>query len=248
MSLSKQTRDLEEYLESYLELPFERVTEQFRKREVIRTLENLDTKYLVEIGCGLDSIFNHLKIHVSGVIIEPIRELLDEQKNINSNIIKICSRLESLESKLNEEADTVLISSLLHEIDEPEELLNSAIALLKTRGKIVCVVPNGYSLHRLVGWKKGIIESPDSRTATQDLMQQKQKPFTPDSLNHLFQHVHLEVSECRTFMPKLLSHDQMQNLLDNKIIDYKFIEQLNDLSDLLEPVGSEILIIGTKIK
>lgn len=239
-------RNLHGYLESYLELPFERVAEHFRRREILKVLNILGCSRLAEVGCGLDSIFNHLDGNISGYVIEPIQKLLDMQNTLPPNVTKLHSRLEDVPMEDGIFSDTVLMSSILHEIDHPENFLQLALNLLSANGHIVCVVPNAWSLHRLVGWKKGILESPESRTTTQDVMQQRQTTFTPESITALFTRLNLRVVECRTFMPKLLSHSQMQNLLDNEIIDFKFIETLQELSSELDPVGSELIIIGQK--
>ena len=246
MHEAESNRDLQNYLKSYSDLPFERVAEHFRRKEVLGELAALGTLYLAEVGCGLDSIFNHVDEQVRGMIIEPIQDLLDVQVDLNSEILRVCTRLEDRPREFSQKFDTVLLSSILHEIGNPREFLASAVDLLTEEGHVVCVVPNAYSLHRLVGWKKGILESPESRTATQDLMQQIQLTFTPESIVQLFRSQNLKVVECRTFFPKLLSHAQMQSLLDDGLIDSNFIDMLCGLSRHLEPVGSEIMIIGKK--
>jgi SAM-dependent methyltransferase len=246
MNESESNRDLKDYLESYLKLPFERIAENFRRIEVLKTLDKIGTARLAEIGCGVDSIFNHLDINVSGLIVEPIQDLIDLQTNLNSNVIKVCSRLEKHTFDFAHPLDTVLMSSILHEIEEPNSFLKSAVDLLGHEGHVICVVPNAYSIHRLIGWKKGILDTPESRTATQETMQQRQLTFTPESITDLFTSLDLHVVECRTFFPKLLSHAQMQDLLNRNAIDQQFIEILYGLSNFLEPVGSEIIIVGKK--
>jgi len=48
----------------------------------------------------------------------------------------------------------------------------------------------------------------------------------------------------KTFFPKLSSHQQMQHFLTSKLVDDSFLDQLFDLSEYLEPTGSEIIAIA----
>ena len=240
------TRNLEQYLDYYRELPFERIAESFRRQEILSVIRGLQTKRLGEIGCGLDSVFNYLDVEIGGFIVEPISQLLAQQVDLRDNVETYCTTLEKLEDYKIESADTILLSSILHEVEDARLFALKALNVLKIGGNIICVVSNGHSIHRYVGWQKGILGEITGRSDTQDLMQQKQNVFTADSLTKFFTDLNVQVTSCYSFMPKLLSHSQMQELLDNNQIDENFLHIMNDLSPMLQPVGSELLLVGQK--
>ena len=242
----KRTRNLRQYLDHYRDLPFERVAESFRREEILSVIRGLQTKRLGEIGCGLDSVFNYLDASIGGFIVEPISELLAQQANLRNNVETFCTTLEKLDDYKIENADTILLSSVLHEVEDARLFALRALDVLEIGGNIICVVSNGHSLHRYVGWQKGILSEITGRSDTQDLMQQKQEIFTADSLTKFFTDLNVQVIQCYSFMPKLLSHGQMQELLDNNQIDENFLRIMNDLSPMLQPVGSELLLVGRK--
>ena len=239
-------RDLNEYLGYYNELPFERIAETFRRDEVLKIIERLRTKKLGEIGCGANSIFNSLDSSIGGFIVEPIAELLILQKSISSKVTTYCGQIEELETHKVEQVDTLLLSSILHEVENAEDFLDKALKTLEEGGYVVCVVPNSASIHRYVGWQKGILENISSQTETQKLMQQRQEVFSKETLPEFFKKMNVTEIETYSFMPKLLSHSQMQEILDKEVINFEFLRILNSISALLEPVGSELMYIGQK--
>jgi hypothetical protein len=109
-------------------------------------------------------------------------------------------------------------------------------------GVLVVVVPNAWSIHRFVGIKKGIISDLDDYSQTQIRMQQYQKVFNPDTLKELVEKSGFEVLTSVTFFPKVLSHDQMASRYEDGEIGDDFLEQMDQLSEILNPVGSEILL------
>ena len=91
------TRNLEQYLDYYRELPYERIAESFRRQEILSVIRGLQTKRLGEIGCGLDSVFNYLDVEIGGFIVEPISQLLAQQVDLRDNVETYCTTLEKLE-------------------------------------------------------------------------------------------------------------------------------------------------------
>jgi hypothetical protein len=77
-------------------------------------------------------------------------------------------------------------------------------------------------------------------------MQQHQTVFSPESLTIFLETWGFEVETLKTFFPKVSSHSQMQQFLNEKLIDDEFLETLYKLSDQLEPTGSEIIAVARK--
>lgn len=239
-------RNLVDYVKHYRELPFERIAETFRRDEVLKVLKRLNTARLGEIGCGVSSIFNFLDPSISGFIVEPIAELLSLQNLISPTVQTYCTTIEDLKDSAVDPVDTILLSSILHEVEDPELFLGKTLKTLGSGGYVVCVVPNSASIHRYVGWQKGILKNISDRSKTQNLMQQKQEVFSYETLTNLFNKMNVNKIEAYSFMPKFLSHAQMQEMLDKNLINLEFLRMLNQISPMLEPVGSELLFIGQK--
>lgn len=239
------SRDLEVYLDNYYELPFERIAEGYRRRHVLACLSNLRVKSLTEIGCGYESIFHSLENGVEGTVIEPIHELIIKQKTIlGENVKFINKRLEDVNPSEINKAEAVLLSSILHEVGDAKLFLELARDLISAEGVAVIVVPNAWSIHRFVGLKKGVIQELDDYSQTQIKMQQNQKVFSPDSLGELVELAGYEVLFSETFFPKILSHSQMAMQYESGVLGDDFLEQMYQLSETLNPVGSEILMIA----
>lgn len=241
-------RDLKSYLNEYYLLPFERNAEIYRRKAVLRALHALQPKSLIEVGCGQDSIFNHLDSSVVGTIVEPIMSLTAGQ-DLASHLPKIKvinSMFEDVQVGMTEPAEVVLLSSILHEVSDAKLLLETSSRFLQSKGAIVLVVPNAWSIHRFVGERKKIISSLEEQSDTQRKMQQKQPVYSPDSLTIFLENCGFAVEDLRTFFPKLTSHPQMQHLLNSELIDDAFLDRLYDLSEYLEPTGSEIIAIARR--
>ncbi len=82
MGIQNENRDLNDYLTHYYKLPFERTAERFWRRKLLETLTLLQPQSILEVGCGLNSIFADIDEKVCGTIIEPISTLLERQRHL----------------------------------------------------------------------------------------------------------------------------------------------------------------------
>lgn len=239
-------RDLTKYYEDYLNLPFERVQESFRKRIIIERLEQdaMLEKSILEVGCGLDSIFNHLNTTAECMIVEPIEQLLFSNSNskLKSNIKKISGRLEEVSLKINLKFNVIILSSLIHEIKNPILLINHCKKVLDKEGRILIVTNNQNSIHRILGVSMGELEKLESRTSTENHMQQIFGAFTVKQLEEIVKDIGMKINKIETFFPKILPHKMMQSALDSNIIDMKFLNQLSNLINFMPRFGSEIIL------
>ena len=243
-------RDLHSYLDEYYLLPFERSAEKFRRKAVIRALQELQPRSLIEVGCGQDSIFNHLDSSVIGTTVEPI-ESITKRQDLGGrlpNVKVINSLFEVVQVGAIEPVEVVLLSSILHEVSDATLLIETSSSFLQSDGAIVIVVPNAWSIHRFIGERKKIIATLEEQTDTQRKMQQQQPVYSPESLIRFLDTCGFYVENLRTFFPKLSSHQQMQHFLDSKLVDDDFLDRLYDLSEHLEPTGSEIIAIARRKK
>jgi len=244
----EKDRNLHSYLDEYYLLPFERQAEKYRRLAVIKELEQLQPQTLIEVGCGQDSIFHYLDPKIVGTIVEPIEKLSSGQ-DLGRRLPRvkvINSVFESVQSGMIEPAEVVLLSSILHEVADAPLFIETASRFLRPDGALVLVVPNAWSLHRFVGERKKIISHLEEQSDTQRKMQQHQTVFSPESLTIFLETWGFEVETLKTFFPKVSSHSQMQQFLNEKLIDDEFLETLYKLSDQLEPTGSEIIAVARK--
>jgi SAM-dependent methyltransferase len=239
-------KDLNTYERDYAELPFERIAETFRRRRIISDIERRDgIRRILEVGCGYKSIFSDLDNTYGGTIVEPVSAFLERQRSLQGRCGLFLSTLENLDPLVFESHDCVLLSSILHEVENPVALLRHSLKFLRKDGFVICVVPNGLSIHRFIGQQKGIIDDLTSVSDTQKKMQQRAAVFTPSSLRDLVTSAGVSVVEHSTFFPKLLSHAQMQHSYDQGLLTDEFLEILDRLSEECDPSGSEIILVGT---
>ncbi len=239
-------RDLEKYLIDYKELPFERVQEHYRKKKIIEWLGKYNNIKIntLEIGCGEDSIFNYWSHEGNKIIVEPIKEFLFSEKNNlhNENVEKINNKIEEIVKNFNEFFDIVILSSLIHEIENPVYFLSLVKKIIKKNGKILVVTNNKQSIHRILGVNLGILTNLDSKTATEKIMQQKTGAFSKIDVETLVKDCRMKITRMETFSPKILPHNMMKEALDSGCIDDKFLDQMYSLIQWIPDFGSEIIM------
>jgi hypothetical protein len=241
-------RNLESYLESYQALPFEIHQEHFRRNTLLKFLASNSFGVATEIGCGRSSIFESWSPEYKSQTVEPIPVLLDEAKTRikRPEIWKgYCARTEEVsEENALIKSDITILSSILHEVEDPSHLLNAAIRLTKPGGILAVIVTNKESLHRILGVRLGFQAELNQKTLTEIRMQQAHGAYSiPELTEELTEHG-LEVIKTETFFPKLFSHIQMQRFLDESLITIEFLKSMEALSDSLPGLGSEILAVS----
>ena len=244
-------RDLHEYLIQFNQLPFERNQEKFRKRKILELIgqHKADVGKMLEVGPGLNPLFPFLDKFDHITALEPIGEIyqwLINSHSQKSNIEIINSDLEKfISDNLDARFDAVVLSSVLHEIPNPEYILKLIHNVLTPGGKLYVVVPNNQSVHRLTGEKLAITKSLNELTETEKKMQQFSS-YSPQLLvnqleNHGFKDIHVV-----TNFIKPLPHLGMQEALDKSIMSEDDLEFLYKLSDLMPGFGSEIFGVAVK--
>jgi SAM-dependent methyltransferase len=246
MSNSVPQRDLGNYLNAYKALPFEEVQESLRRSWVANWLESSSPSSIAEVGCGRESIFQTYFPAERSVIIEPIQEFLDlaMAKIVVSKAIQThCTTLEEYSVRSEaEQFDVTLLSSILHEVDNPALFLKSAAQITRPGGSIIIVVTNKLSIHRILGVHMGLLRDLNEKTQTELQMQQSTGAFSAEELKDLAGSLGLSVKRHLSFAPKLFSHAQMQELIDRGVIDSSFPASMDRLSGHLPLFGSELLM------
>jgi hypothetical protein len=136
------------------------------------------------------------------------------------------------------------MSSILHEVENPAELLNAAKLLTKRGGKIVIIVTNKNSLHRILGVNLGILDSLNAKTQTEILMQQSHGAYSDFELHNEITGSGLRVLSINSIFPKLFSHAQMSELIATRVISFDFLDTMESLTPYLPGLGSELFAIA----
>lgn len=240
------SRDLNKYAVDYSNSEYEQVQASFRRQKVMEILNQFQAKNILEIGCGLKSIFYDYKSYETVTILEPIQDFIQQNQEKygplkNSNWI--CTRLEDYNppADLNK-FDFIICSSLLHEINDPSDFLKKIYRLSSSETMIHVNVPNAQSLHRLLAVHMGLLKSIYEPSATAKHFQRKNE-FSLKSLIHLLTENMFIIESSGSFLLKPFSNQQMQFLMQQpQIFPPSLFAALYSISEEVPTLGSEIYV------
>lgn len=135
----------------------------------------------------------------------------------------------------------IICASLLHEVDQPNKLLQAISYCCSESTMIHICVPNANSLHRILGYEMNIIEDLYAKTEKAKLFQQNHV-YDMKQLIDIVTENGLQVIEKGSFFVKPFSHEQMLKMLENEIIDEKALDALYRMGKYLPDFGSEIYV------
>ena len=238
-------RNLENYQKKYLKLAFEDIQAKYRKKKIIEILEHHAPKSILEIGCGMDSIFNYFTNCELITVIEPCKNFyenaLRQSKNKPSIEVINLDLVSAVKHNLEPKYDFILLSSLLHELPKYQEILDYVFKLC-SRDTIVHInVPNARSFHRLLALKMGIIEDVFEKSDTQKNMQQFHT-FDIQSLKSVVTSCGFDIIDEGSYFLKPFTHSQMAWLKEINFLDEKMLMGFYELTSIFPDNGSEIYV------
>lgn len=243
-------RNFDSYAENYSVLEFEDLQIKFRRKFVIEKLKKISPKSILEVGCGLDSIANHYNDFSNLTIIEPAKKFYlgaVNQFNSKKNIVVRNCLLENFDNSNHQEWDLILVSSVLHEVQDSHSFLRSIEGLCSQDTKVLIIVPNAKSIHRLIAVSMGIIKADNQISETQKKMQQY-VTYDKEMLGKAIISAGFEAIEFGTFFLKPFTHSQMSYLYENNQIDLKTLDGLYEASTYFPENGSELFCLARKIQ
>ena len=242
-------RDISDYSQKYFKHPFEDIQIKYRKRKVLDLLNNYSHSRILEIGCGMDPFFNYFIDFEKLVIVEPslcfyknALSCINLDHKLSSKVDIINDYFEDSINKLRKyNFDFIIISCLLHEIENVELFLEKIRSFITSKTIVHIDVPNAQSFHRILALEMGLINSVYVLSES-NLRFQQQKVYDLASLSKLITNHDFDIIDSGSYFIKLFTHKQMANMIEHNIIDEKVLDGLYRLTKYMPDLGSEIFI------
>lgn len=243
-------RDIQDYTSKYVEEPFESTMVEIRKKTVLEQCRKYVHDHILEVGCGMNPLFMDMDDFKQMVIVEPSALFVQnannllEGKKFKEKIVIKNGFLEDMVDNLKNLAvtfDVIIVSSLLHEVDEPQKLLSAIKEVCDDNTVVHINVPNANSIHRLIAIEAGLISNIYEQSAQQILMQRR-RTYDICMLKEEIAEAGFQVVDQGSYFIKPFTHEQMQKCIDNKIIDERVLIGLEKLVKYFPEYGSGIYV------
>ena len=240
-------RDINDYTRKYYSEPGEYYQALYRKKKIIDVMSRYSHKKVLEVGCGLDALFNHIDDFDTMDVIEPsfdfYKKAIDDSNGDSrircyNSFFEDC--IETSELKKTK-YDYIILSSLLHELENPEIILNCIRQLCYSNTIVHINVPNAKSIHRLLAEKMGLIQDIYQLSEQQKNMQ-RNKVYDLELLSSEVIKTGFQIVESGSYFIKFLSGKQMDALITSGIAQDTIYDGLYKLGDLFKDNGSEIYV------
>lgn len=221
---------------------------KYRKKKIIETLEKYKPKTILEIGCGMNPIFqDYDEKGLRYTIVEPSEYFYDHAVKLSSNSQRIIcindffGSNEASSEKLGNTFDFIICSSLLHEIENSEEMLNDIARCCNENTVVHINVPNAYSMHRILAKESAMISDIHQFSQRNQQFQQN-KVFDLQALKETVIQNGLTIIDEGSYFIKPFSHSQMYDLLKTGIIDERVLDGFYRMIQWMPEYGSEIFV------
>lgn len=254
-SLMRNRADAEAYASALnSNYGFEAECVRARFNYLLRHISPLKPVRILEIGCGLE-LFIDAAIR-SGldferwVVIEPapvLAELVRSRAVAEPRLHVVEGYCEDpVVGKAAREFgpfDVLLLSAVLHEVEDPGDLLQSALVLAAPGSHVLVTTPNALSFHRLLAVEMGLMLTPQE-LSSRNLCFRQNVVFDPDRLRILLEQVGLRNLQFEGYMFKPFTHVQMARVLE--LLPPGVSEGLDRLGQKFPQHSAEIAYIGVK--
>lgn len=232
------------YLDQYAHGEFETVIARVRRDKVVAAAKKYRHRTILEVGCGYEPLFPHVSDYDEYWVVEPLAEAAAAARHhaaASDHLRVIEGFLESVHDRLPAEIDFIAVSSLLHEVADPAELLRALRAHCGPETVVHINVPNVRSFHRLLALEAGLIGDLFEKSATEERFQ-RQTRFDREKLWGFMQDNGFTVLEGETYFIKPFTHGQMEQMLAAGIIDLSLIEALDRMVRYMPDLGAEMYV------
>ncbi|MEM2130214.1 MAG: methyltransferase domain-containing protein [Candidatus Bathyarchaeia archaeon] len=249
--------DITDYTQKYINarkkrISFELILDGIRRKYVLKSLNEYNHHHILEIGCGMDPLFLYCTDYKTYTIVEPSVALVKNAKKFarnKHNITIIHGFMEEVYSKLIETRhgfDFIILSSILHEVPDPNKLLQAVYQICGMETVVHINVPNAYSFHRILAYEMGLISNIFEKSET-DIKFQRHTNFDKQLLFKILEENGFQIITYGNYLVKPFSNEQMEKILEQKILSKDVIDGLERMVKYLPDMGCEIFV-NAKIK
>jgi hypothetical protein len=244
---------INQYQETYRsQYGFEAEMVKYRRKFVMERLCVIRPKVVLEVGCGAELLYQHY-LQIAGeaerwVIVEPASEFHAVAAASGlPNLLALQGFLEDSADRLREclptPPDMIIISSVLHEVESPVELLDAAKRLMGEQSVLHLNVPNATSFHRMLAKSMGLIDDVKTLSARNlDLLQHR--VYDAGSLRRDVESAGLAVVSEGGYLVKPFTHAQMQAI--SPVLGETVLDGLYQLGKAHPELASEIYLEARK--
>ena len=245
-------KDIETYWEKYSsDYSFEFTLNIYRQKHLLKILNDLKPKRVLEIGGGFNPFCNEYQQFEEYTIIEPgtkpFRSIV-ERFSSNPTITIFNQFFESwVETSDKNCYDFIILNGVLHEVRDGGLLLKLVEKIMSDNTIIYINVPNANSMHRLIGVASGFIKGVTEKTE-RNLALEQTEIYSQSSLRALVYNS-IEgafISQIGTFFLKPFTHAQMQECVKTGIINEKVLDGLFSVSHEFPEFGAELYCLVKK--
>jgi SAM-dependent methyltransferase len=231
------------YAAQYENESFETVLVAVRRRHVLHWLGHFGARRILEVGCGLEPLFAHCNDFDLWRVVEPVAAFADRARELagDDRRIEVAEGfLEELTDPLADETfDLIVVSGLMHEIDDPARLLAAVRSLCAETTVAHFNVPNMLSFHRLLALEMGLIDDVSAPSAM-DTEFGRPRRFDLGRLVGLLEEAGFMVLESGTYFVKPFTHEQMDAIRRTGAFPDTLIEGLDRMTKYMPEHGCEL--------
>ena len=237
--------NIKKYEEFYIsdDEGFEKYQVLYRRRMLMDLFKEYHHKNVLEIGCGMEPLFSFLYMTdiEQYVVIEPVKHFCELASGANNHEkVKIINDyMENYVNEENIEYDLIICSSLLHEVNSQDALLEQIKKFCSEKTIVHINVPNANSFHRLLAKEMHLIEDVHD-FSQRDNLRQHTKVFDLEQLELALNRSGFEAIKKGSYFVKPFTHDQMMACMNESIITDQMLDGLNAMTKYMPEYGSDI--------
>jgi trans-aconitate methyltransferase len=233
--------DHDAYAEHYkARYGFEAHLVRIRRRRVVKLLQRYGANAVVEVGCGTESLAVD---YPAGrfVVVEPSAAFVEQARaTAPAHVQWFTGTAQDYFEAPWFAPDAVVLSSLLHELKDPEALLASVVSATRSARPVIHInVPNALSMHVLLGHEMGLLSDVKD---TPRLSFRAQRAYVLADLTALVTAAGLRVLDSGSWFIKPFTHPQMQDILGQGILPPSVVDALDALTSWFPDHGAEIYV------
>lgn len=191
------------------------VNGKLEKYRIQTVLENARPGTVLDVGCADGVMAKALFPKFEVTAIDGSAILIRKAKKMAPKVKFIHSLFEDFE--LWGKYDNIVLSFILEHVEKPRKLLEFAKTRLTKTGRIIILVPNANSIHRMVGQALGVIENLDDLNPT-DIAQGHRRVYDLKSLRSEITRANLKIVKTGGYFIKPLAESGMIDW-DEKLLD-----------------------------